>query len=54
MQNLLENELALKNITNKNLKDIFDVVFKTLQYVEYKHLNENSENNYEIEVKVEV
>lgn len=32
-----DNENVLKNITNKNLKSIFEVINKTLMYIETKH-----------------
>ena len=39
---LSENESVLKNITNKHLKTIFDLVNKTLIYINYKHFQQRN------------
>ena len=40
-----ENENYLKNIPNKNLKIIFDMIQRILMYVEYKQFKKSSRKN---------
>jgi hypothetical protein len=40
-----ENESHLRNIPNKNLKMIFDVIQRVLIYVDYKQFKKNSRKN---------
>jgi hypothetical protein len=40
-----ENENHLKNIPNRNLKLIFDMIQRILMYVEYKQFKKSSRKN---------
>lgn len=38
LESIAQNECNLKNIPNKNLKGVFDVIHRTLIYIDYKHI----------------